>query len=298
MNDAASGRADDPQPTIALALGAGGARGLAHIAALEVFDELGLKPAVIAGASMGAVIGAVYAAGVGARRIRTHVEGLLRDRPAIMAALVEARIGRLTDLISRGNPLLIDGERFLDRLWPDAVPDRFEDLPSPFLAIATDYYGRTEAVFQAGPLLPAVAGSMAIPGLVKPVRHGGRLLVDGGAINPLPFDHLIGRASLLVAVDVTGGPNPYPARAPGGFATMFGTLQIMQGAIVEAKLKLYRPEIVLRPAVDRFRVLDFFQARAILAAAEPAKEALKREIARHFEGHRPSPHAGRGDSRT
>ena len=163
------------------------------------------------------------------------------------------------------------------------MPERFEDLRLPFLAVATDYYGRTEAVFYAGPLLPAVASSMAIPGLVKPVRHGGRLLVDGGAVNPLPFDHLIGRAGLLVAVDVTGGPSPHPTRAPGGFATMFGALQIMQGAIVEAKLKLYRPEIVVRPAVDRFRVLDFLQVRATWAAAEPAKEALKREIERHLE---------------
>ena len=97
----------------------------------------------------------------------------------IMAALVEARTGRLADLIARGNPLLIDGERFLDRLWPNILPERFEDLRLPFLAVATDYYGRTEAVFYAGPLLPAVASSMAIPGLVKPVRHGGRLLVMG-----------------------------------------------------------------------------------------------------------------------
>ena len=69
---------------------------------------------------------------------------------------------------------------------------------------------------------------------------------------------------------------------------MFGALQIMQGAIVETKLKLYRPEIVVRPAVDHFRVLDFLQARAILDAAEPAKEALKREIERHMERSIPS----------
>jgi NTE family protein len=134
---------------------------------------------------------------------------------------------------------------------------------------------------------------MAIPGLVKPVRHGGHLLVDGGAVNPLPFDHLIGRADLLVAVDVTGGPSP-PTHAPGGFATMFGTLQIMQGAIVAAKLKLHRPEIVVRPAVDRFRVLDFFQAHAIFRAAEPTKEELKREIERHLERSTPLSKEGGG----
>jgi len=294
MHDISIDHANHPRPTIALALGAGGARGLAHIAVLEAFDDLGIKPAMIAGASIGAVIGAAYAAGVSARQIRSHTERLLRDRSTVMAALVEARIGRLTDLIARGNPFLIDAERFLDRLWPNIMPERFEDLELPLLAVATDYAARTEAVFHEGRLLRAVAGSMAIPGLVKPVRHGGHLLVDGGAVNPLPFDHLIGRADLLVAVDVTGGPSPQPTHAPGGFATIFGTLQIMQGAIVAAKLKLHRPEIVVRPAVDRFRVLDFFQAHAIFRAAEPTKEGLKREIERHLERSTPLSKEGGG----
>jgi NTE family protein len=270
-------------PTFGLALGAGGARGLAHITVLEVFDELGLKPVAIAGTSIGAMIGAAYAAGMSGRVIRAYAVDILRDRATLMAALVGARAGRLTDVFSGfGNPFLIDAEKFLDRLWPEAVPDNFENLSLPFTAIATDYYGRTEAVFQEGPLLPAIAASIAIPGLARPVRHGGRALVDGGAVNPLPFDHLIGRADVLVAVDVTGGPVPHASRAPSSFEMMFGTLQIMQGAIVAAKLKIYRPEIVLRPAIDRYRVLDFFDARAILEAAAPVKDELKRELERHF----------------
>ena len=270
-------------PTIALALGAGGARGLAHIAVLEAFDELGLKPVAIAGASIGAMIGAAYAAGMSAKALRAHALDVLRDRATLMTALIGARAGRLADVLAGfGNPFLIDAEKFLDRLWPEKVPDRFEDLRLPFTVTATDYDTRGETVFNAGPLLPAVAGSIAIPGLVRPVRHGGRILVDGGAINPLPFDHLIGRADVLVAVDVTGGPSPQASRAPSSFEVMFGTLQIMQGAIVAAKLKIYRPEIVVRPAVDRFRVLDFFEARAILSAAEPVKDELKRELERHF----------------
>ena len=275
-------------PTIGLALGAGGARGLAHIAVLEAFDKLGVKPVAIAGASIGAMIGAAYAAGMSARAIRTHALDVMRDRATLMAALIGARAGRLADVLSGfGNPFLIDAEKFLDRLWPEAVPNRFEDLALPFTAVATDYYGRAEAVFHEGPLLPAVAGSIAIPGLVRPVRHGERVLVDGGAVNPLPFDHLIGRADIVVAVDVTGGPSPHASRAPSSFEMMFGTLQIMQGAIVAAKLKIYRPEIVVRPAVDRFRVLDFFDAGAILTAAEPLKDELKRELERHFIGPRP-----------
>lgn len=275
-------------PTFALALGAGGARGLAHIAVLEAFDELGIKPAIIAGSSIGAVVGAAYAAGMSAREMRTYAVRTLRERSEVMAALIAARVGRLTDMLAGfGNPLLLDGERLLDRLWPEAVPARFDRLRLPFLVAATDYHARAEAVFAEGPLVPAVAASMAIPGLIKPVKIGERLLVDGGAVNPLPFDHLIGRADVLIAVDVIGGPAPHATRTPTGFDAMFGSLQIMQGAIVAAKLKIYRPEIVVRPAVDRFRVLDFFEARAILAAAEPAKDELKREIERHFSN--PSP---------
>jgi NTE family protein len=270
-------------PTFALALGAGGARGLAHIAVLEAFDELGLRPAVIAGSSMGAVVGAAYSAGMSARAIRSYAVRTLRQRAEVMAALIAARVGRLTDVLAGfGNPLLIDGERLLERLWPEAMPARFEDLRLPLIVVGTDYYGRAEAVFTEGPLAPAVAASIAIPGLMRAVKIGGRLLIDGGAVNPLPFDHLIGRADVIVAADVTGGPVPHPARSPSGFEAMFGSLQIMQAAIVAAKLKIYRPEIVVRPAVDRFRVLDFFEAPAILSAAEPAKDDLKRELERHL----------------
>ena len=86
-----------------------------------------------------------------------------------------------------------------------------------------------------------------------------------------------------MAVDVTGARPREPSRLPGSFDAMFGTLQIMQAAIVGAKLKAGRPEILVRPAVDQYRVLDFLKARAILAAAEPVKDELKREIERLVE---------------
>jgi NTE family protein len=279
--------------TFGLALGGGGARGLAHIVVLEAFDELGVRPSLIAGTSIGAVVGAAYAAGMSGRAIREHATRSLRDRSGVMAALIASRVGRLADIVSGfGNPFLIDGERLLDRLWPEAVPERFEDLALPLEVVATDYHARAEAAFTTGPLGPAVAASIAIPGVIRPVRLGERLLVDGGAVNPLPFDRLIGRADVIVAVDVTGGPPPMGGRSPAGF----GTLQIMQAAIVAAKLKIYRPEIVVRPAVDRFRVLDFFDARAILAAAAPAKDELKRELERHFSSPRLRGEADSGES--
>jgi NTE family protein len=267
-------------PTIALALGAGGARGLAHIAVLEALDDLGLPPIEIAGTSMGAILGAAYAAGLTGREIRAHLLGLLRDRAGVMSLLLRARVGRFKDLFngSFANPVLIDGEAFLDLFWPKTVPDRFEELKMPFTAVATDYAGRCEAAFNSGPLAPAVAGSMAIPGLVKPVVANGRVLVDGGAVNPLPFRGLIARADIVIACDVTGGPVADRTGAPTPFEAMFGTAQIMQNAITAEMLKVSQPDILLAPAVQSFRVLDFFKAAQILSASEPMRDEIKRRL--------------------
>lgn len=264
------------RPTIALALGGGGARGLAHIAVLEALDELDLKPCIIAGTSMGAIIGAAYAAGVSGLRLRQHVLALLRDRSDVMARLLKARVGRFADLLAGrlGNPVMIDGEIFLDHFWPREVPDRFEQLLIPFTAIATDYLGRQEIAISKGLLAPAVAGSMAIPGLIKPVEANGLVLVDGGATNPLPFDHLVGKADIVIACDVTGGPVADQTASPKPFEAMFGAAQIMMSTITSQMLRVCAPDILIRPPVDGFRALDFFKARQILEAAEGAKAEI------------------------
>ncbi|MBV9139123.1 MAG: patatin-like phospholipase family protein [Hyphomicrobiales bacterium] len=267
------------KPSIALALGGGGARGLAHIAVLEAFDEMRLVPVVIAGTSIGAIIGAAYAAGVPAARLRTHALSSLRNRTKVFGAIFEARVGRFGDLFARGNPMLLDGERLLDRFWPEDVPDMFEDLAIPFVTIATDYYGRGAVTFDSGSLVSAVAASMALPGLVRPVGIGGRLLIDGGAANPLPCDILTGKADIVVAVDVTAPPSVEEARAPDAFSTLFAAAQIMQAEIAKARMKARPPDILVRPSVDGFGALDFFKAARILEAAEPAKAKLKEELA-------------------
>jgi NTE family protein len=271
-------------PRIGLALGAGGARGLAHILVLEVLDEFGLKPVSIAGTSMGAIIGAAYAAGVPGRDIRVYVVEALRDRARVMSRLLQARVGKITDIFSRGfgNPVLIDGEKLLDLFWPEAVPDRFEDLAIPFQSVATDYGARCPTAFSTGALVTGVAASMAIPGLVRPVVAESRIYIDGGTTNPLPFDLVSSGVDIVIAVDVTGGP-PDGKQPPEAFEAMLGAAQIMQGAIVAQKLESRAPDILVRPAVDAFRALDFFKAKAILQAAEPAKESLKRDIASAME---------------
>ena len=265
---------------VAVALGAGGARGIAHILVIEALDELGVRPSAIAGASMGAVVGAAWAAGVCAKDMRAHLQRLLRNRAEVMARIFQARVGRLTGLFAGGlqNPILLDGERILDFFWPQAVPDRFEDLAVPFTAVSTDYYARRARRFQTGPLAPAVAASLAIPGLFKSIESDGSVLLDGGATDPLPYRSLMGSGDFVIACDVTGGPAPQTKAAPSAFEAMFGTAQIMQSALTAEMLKGARPDLLLRPQVDRYRVLDFFHGAEILAAAEPIKDEIKRAL--------------------
>jgi NTE family protein len=267
-------------PRIALALGAGGARGLAHVAALQALDELGLKPSLIIGASMGAIIGACAASGMRGDAIADHASRVLRDRARVIAMLLEARVGRIADLLSGrlGNPVLVDGERILDLFWPREVPDSFAELSIPFIAVAADYHLRTEVRIGEGPLTPAVAASMAIPGLVRPVMLGGAALVDGGAVNPLPYDDLPGGIDLVIAVDVGGASNVAERRAPEPIEAMIGASQILMERLVARLVAANPPDILIRPAVEAFGGLDFFKARDIIAAARPAGEELKRRL--------------------
>jgi NTE family protein len=262
-------------PRIGLALGAGGARGLAHLVLLEALDELGLKPAAIAGASMGAVLGAPYAWGVTARDLRAHALGLARDKAGAMAKALEARVGMVGWL---SGPILIDAEKFLTLFWPAGAPERIEDMAIPFAAAATDYYGRCGALIGSGPLRSAVAGSMAIPGLVKPVERAGKALVDGALVDPVPYEGLMKVCDLVIACDVIGGPTPGEATAPDRISALFGATQILQHAVLNEKLKRSRPHLLLRPQVDRFRALDFFSAPRIVRAVEAERDAMKRAI--------------------
>ncbi len=277
MDGSRDHRANIRRPRVAIALGGGGARGIAHVLALEALDEMGIRPIAIAGTSMGAVVAAAYAAGIEGRAIRTHILRVLRNRSDVMGKLLRARVGRFADLVlrGRGNPVLLDPEICLDLFWPPEVPTRFEDLDIETIIVATNYLNRNEVAYDAGPLRPAVAGSMAMPGLFRPVLFGDGVLIDGGAVNPLPYDLLFSRADIVVAVDVTIGGRPPKRRTPSPFASMFGAAQIMQGAITAQKIKLRPPDVLVRPKVEHFAVLDFFRASQILRAAEASKDELK-----------------------
>jgi NTE family protein len=266
--------------TFALALGAGGARGLAHIAIVEALDEMGVKPVAIAGSSIGGVIGAGYAAGMTGRAMRRHIIALAHNRTEILRRVMGARAVAWSEILGAGfgNPLVVDAAKFCDAFIADLTPENFSDLQIPLTLMATDLHARTPVVFTEGLLKPAVAASMAVPGLVRPIEIDGRVLVDGGAVDPLPFGVLRGKADVILAVDVSGGLAEGQG-LPDPWESLFATISVMSHTIVTEKLKSGAPDLVVRPNVGIFRMLDFFQASAILRAAEGAKAEVKEKLA-------------------
>ena len=159
------------------------------------------------------------------------------------------------------------------------MPEDFGALDIPLTIIATDLYRRQQAVFSAGPLKPALAASIALPTVMRPVVVEDRVLIDGGATNPLPFDQLRGCADIVVAVDISGEPTQERRDIPNPWECLLTTVLVMGNAITAEKIRHGAPDLILRPKVGAFRTLDFLQASAILRASEPIKAELKEKLA-------------------
>jgi NTE family protein len=276
-------RSTTSDPTIGLALGGGGARGLAHVVIFEAFEDLGIRPKVIAGTSIGAIMGAAFASGLPAREIRAHMDETLSGRFDLVRDLFSARaktLPRIAGLFSPMNAVL-SSERLLEVIYPSRVARDFSQLQIPFKTVATDFYGLESMVFTEGPLRRAVAASMALPAIFEPVVVDGRALVDGGLTNPLPFDLVIDEVDISIAIDVSGAPVPSPDRNhPTAIEALFAASFIFERTIVREKLKSQRPDILLNAGTSHFQLTDVWKFRDILAAAEPTKEKLKRQIER------------------
>jgi NTE family protein len=266
---------------IALALGGGGAKGLAHIPILEAFEELDLKPHRLAGTSIGAIVATLYGAGLSAAELRAGVSDLVVTRRDRLADILRKRdvfrwLEFLDPTLKRGG--LLKGESFQEYLAERMAVRTFADLAIPVKVVAADFWSREQVVLDSGNLSDAVKASMAIPGLFSPVELNGRVLIDGGVVNPVPYDLLQDDCDITVAVDVSGSRSAGPSRLPNVFDALFNSIQIMQRSILEEKLKRTPPDILVRPDVVDIRILDFFEADRIYAQAEPAKQALKDKL--------------------
>ena len=176
----------------ALALGGGGARGYAHIGAIDVLEERGIEIVSVAGTSMGALVGGLFAAG----KLDGYTEWVRN--------LTQFDVLRLLD-VSLSAPGVIRAEKIFARVRELVGGAVIEDLPVPFTAVATDLFAQRAVWFQRGPLEVAVRASIAIPGVFTPVMLNGRLLVDGGLMDPLPIAPTASaRADVTIAVDLGG----------------------------------------------------------------------------------------------
>jgi NTE family protein len=303
------------RPQIGLALGSGVARGWAHIGVLSVLEQAGLKPDIVAGTSIGALIGAAY------------LSGHLPDLEAWALKLNRTKLSRMFDF-QLGGGGLIAGRRVMQALHPDMLALAIEDLPVPFICVATDLANGHEVWLRSGSLVEALRASYAVPALFPPINIEGRWLIDGALANPIPVSvcRAMG-AHLTIAVNLSGeafGESPaddvldIPGTAndgvqngegadaeqmpalrmqflrqffrrsngePSTFAVMARTLYIVQDRIARSRLAGDPPDLMIFPRVAGVGILEFHRARESIAAGEVAMRAALpklRQLVRHF----------------
>lgn len=275
-----------PDVSVGLALGGGGARGIAHIHVLAALDELGIRPAIVAGTSIGAILGAAYASGMSAVDIRDYVRLRLVDRWKLANDLIRAAgARRQKDAQTPGSRTRrrFDLLHLLQSMMPEDFPARFEELEIPTKVVATDFFAQAERVFDSGLLMPALAASAAAPMIFRPVTFDGTVYVDGGATNPVPFDILAGQADIVIAVDIIGDNVARTAAPVGRLDVLTASSHIMQRSIMNAKRAIFEPHALLRPDIDGVRVHDFLRVERILDRTASAKDRFKREIGAALE---------------
>ncbi len=270
-------------PRIGVALGGGSARGLTHIPYLEAMDELGVRPHVISGTSIGALIGAGWANGMSGKELREHSLSVLGTVRIIVSRLWGAQVRNLGNFFQAGFNVQLDARRVVDAFLPESFPNDFRDLSTPFYVVTTDYQSWHQAVFSEGALRDAIAGSIAIPSLFKPVEFSHHLLVDGCVVNPLPLDQAAD-SDILVGIDVNGDPSEQMTRTNFGMIDVwFGAAQIMMHSLTAHMMAAYPPDVYVRPHVMPFGAHEFWRVREILAHVEADKDNFKRALERKIE---------------
>lgn len=252
-----------------MVLAGGGARGAAHIGAIEELERQGFEIAAVAGTSMGALVGGMYASG--------HLE-LFRDW---MYELDRYKVFSLLDF-SLSVEGIVKGERVMHAI-AELIPDvKIEQMPIPFVAVATDLVTGSEVILNHGGLYDAIRASISIPSFFRPVRHGNMILVDGGMVNPMPLNRVQREpGDILVAVDVTAPFGEAPAlRAKSSlnyYNLIAASSEIMQQRIARLMCRLYEPDILIELPADRFGLFEFYRSKEIAQAGrEITRSVLER----------------------
>jgi NTE family protein len=267
---------------VGVALGGGGVRGFAHVLALETIDACGLIPTALAGTSTGAIIGALYASGRSGKEIREVVEQHIITRSYGLKAIYRKK-GNLLKWLSAVRPAwkgrgLLKADGFLQYLIEEIGISTFEELKIPLHVTATDFYRGEPVVFNTGELLPALRASMSIPGIFVPVEHNGKILVDGGVVNNLPYDLLVDKCDVTIAIDVAPTREVEEAKPPNIIDATLGMFDIMVDRVTECRIKERPPTIYVRPKLVGIRTLDFEKMEFVLEQAQPAMEEFKTKL--------------------
>lgn len=267
-----SGLPTQPQPPkkpkVALALGGGAARGWAHIGVLRALDEEGIEVGMIAGTSIGALVGGCYLA------------GKLDELEVFARSLTMRRIASLLDLTIGGGGLL-GGMRLTKRMQEHLQGLMIEDLPKPFVAVASELNSGHEVWIDGGHLITALRASYALPGIFEPVRCNNRTLIDGALVNPVPVSvcraleqpivmavnlnyDLFGRSAVVKhrageLVETTSEPVRDPNRM-GLTGVMVQAFNIIQDRISRARLAGDPPDLALHPRVNDIGLSEFHRA--------------------------------------
>jgi NTE family protein len=297
-----SAGAAEPPPRVGLALGGGGARGVAHIGVLKVLEEMRVPISCIAGTSMGALVGGVYAAGVPVDEIadrldRMDWDDLFSDDPPRTAKPFHAKRGDYEDLFrlelgQRGTRLLLPpgttgGYKFefvLREMVAHAgnfADQDFDRLPIPYRALATDIERGTVRVFAHGDLVKAMRASMSVPGAFAPVEIDGRLYVDGGLLQNVPVAAARDAcADVVIAVNVGSGLLPREALS-SVLGISLQMVNVMMAQNVRASIAALGPDdVLIEPDLGSFPSTDFAGAMPLVALGEAAAreraDALRR----------------------
>lgn len=268
---------------IGLALGGGGARGLAHIQVLETLDELGIRPHRMAATSIGALIASLYASGLSGKEIRKLAYHWQSPHPEKHNGVLHRRdLRRWASLLdpSFDRSGLFKGEKIIRFLSEHIRCRTFEELKIPLYVTAADYGDASEVVFSSGDLLSAVRASIAIPGVFTPVERDGHLLLDGGVVNPLPYNLLQDECDLVIAVDVGGLRNADDKHRPSFFDTVIGGFEIMEASMIRYRLKANPPDIYLKPDIRNIGLLEFHKVDQIFEQSAPIRDELRRKLQR------------------
>jgi NTE family protein len=275
---------------IALVLGSGGARGLAHIGVIQYLESLGHRIVYISGCSMGALVGGIYAAG----QLEPYAEWARKLKKGDMFSLLDLAFGWTG---------LFKGDRLMGVLKELVGDHVIEDLPIGFTAVATDLTEQREIWLNKGSLFDAIRASIAIPTVFTPHIYMGRVLVDGGLLNPIPIAPALNQpADLIVAVNLNAhsqrsrrraaelmgqeagdteadgegrasGEQADDARVPSIVDVVTGSLDLMQNTIARMKLASYSPDFVIDVPRDACLFYEFYRAEELIELGRARAEA-------------------------